>query len=159
MMPLVPSDTVDAMRPEPERIGLLGFEVTYLHSEPGARVSLLEWHAKPRAGGIPIHFHEHTEEAFYVLRGQLALWLDDEEVIREAGSYTVVPPGHQHTFWNPAEEAAVYLTPIAPGGFEDYLRELALGLQGAASDEQAASLRKRLSERHDIRVVGPPPRG
>jgi mannose-6-phosphate isomerase-like protein (cupin superfamily) len=147
------------MRPERERIELVGFEVTYLHSEPDGPVSLLEWHASPGAGGIPIHFHEQTEEAFYVLRGQIALWVDGEELIREAGSYTVVRPGQRHTFWNPANEPAAYLTPIAPGGFEDYLRELALGLREAASEEEAAALRERLGDRHDITVVGPPPRG
>jgi hypothetical protein len=52
-----------------------------------------------------------------VLRGRIALWLEGEEVVREAGSYTVVPPGQQHTFWNPTDEPAAYLTPIAPAGF------------------------------------------
>jgi mannose-6-phosphate isomerase-like protein (cupin superfamily) len=94
----------------------------------GGRVSLLEWHAGPRAGGIPVHLHERTEEAFYVLRGQIALWLEGEEVVRDAGSYTVVAPGQRHTFWNPTDEPAAYLTPLAPAGFEEYLRELALGL-------------------------------
>jgi mannose-6-phosphate isomerase-like protein (cupin superfamily) len=145
------------MGAEAERIELLGFEVIFLRSEPHAPVSVLEWHAGPQAGGIPIHFHEHTEEAFYVLRGQLAIWLDGEQAIREAGSYTLVRPGHQHTFWNPADQPAAYLTPIAPGGFENYLRELARGLQLAASDEEAAALRKRLADSHDITVVGPPP--
>jgi mannose-6-phosphate isomerase-like protein (cupin superfamily) len=141
-----------------ERIKLLGFEVTYLHSEPNGRVSLLEWHAGPQAGGIPVHVHEHTEEAFYVLRGKIALWLEGEKVVRDAGSYTVVPPGQQHTFWNPTDEPAAYLTPIAPAGFEDYLRELALGLESATSQEEGAALRGRLAERHDITVVAPPPR-
>jgi mannose-6-phosphate isomerase-like protein (cupin superfamily) len=140
-----------------ERIKLLGFEVTYLHSEPGGRVSLLEWHAGPRAGGIPVHLHERTEEAFYVLWGQIALWLEGEEVVRDAGSYTVVAPGQRHTFWNPTDEPAAYLTPLAPAGFEEYLRELALGLERATSEEEAAALRGRLADRHDITVVAPPP--
>ena len=67
----------------PERIKLLGFEVTYLHSEPNGRVSLLEWRAGPHAGGIPVHVHAHTEEAFYVLRGKIALWLEGKEVVLE----------------------------------------------------------------------------
>lgn len=143
----------------PERIQFLGFGLTYLQSQPTSSVSLLHWEAPPRAGGIPIHFHEHTEEGFYVLQGQLGLWLDGQEIVRQAGSYTVVSPGQRHSFWNPSDEPAEYLTPIAPPGFEDYLRELALGLQHAKSTDESAALRQRLSERYDITVVGPPPHG
>jgi oxalate decarboxylase/phosphoglucose isomerase-like protein (cupin superfamily) len=105
-----------------------------------------------------VHLHERTEEAFYVLWGQIALWLEGEEVVRDAGSYTVVAPGQRHTFWNPTDGPAAYLTPLAPAGFEEYLRELALGLERATSEEEAAALRGRLADRHDITVVAPPPR-
>jgi mannose-6-phosphate isomerase-like protein (cupin superfamily) len=142
----------------PQRLELLGFRVTFLHAEPDSPVSMLEWDAPPGAGGIPLHVHERTTEGFYVLRGRIALQLGEERVVRGAGSYTVVPPGHPHTFWNPGDEPAAYLTPIAPGGFEGYLRELALGLAAAPSEPEAAALRARLAERYDITVVGPPPR-
>jgi mannose-6-phosphate isomerase-like protein (cupin superfamily) len=144
--------------PARDRIEFLGFGVTYLHSEPGCPVALLHWDAPPGAGGIPVHVHERTEEGFYVLRGRLALWVDGEESVHAVGSYTVVRPGQPHSFWNPADEPAAYLTPIAPGGFEDYLRELAAGLRRARSADEAAALRARLAARHDIVVVGPPPR-
>ena len=42
--------------------------------------------------------------------------------------------GQRHTFWNPTDEPAACLTPIAPAGFEEYLRELALGLERATSE-------------------------
>jgi mannose-6-phosphate isomerase-like protein (cupin superfamily) len=147
------------MASAPEVIELLGHRVSFLHLDPQSRVSLLEWHAPAGTGGIPIHVHEHTEEGFYVLHGQLSLWVDDEELVRGPGSYTVVHPGQRHTFWNPAEEPATYLTPISPGGFARYLWELANGLKQARTDDEADVLRRRLSERYDIAVVGPPPRG
>jgi hypothetical protein len=68
-----------------------------------------------------------------------------------------VQPGQHHTFWNPTDEAASYLTPIVPGGFAEYLRELAAGLERTSSDEDETSLRKRLGEKYDVTVVGPPP--
>jgi hypothetical protein len=82
---------------------------------------------------------------------------EGEELVRGPGSHTVLRPGQPHTFWNPSDEPATYLTPIAPAGFEAYMRELASGLRDARSDEEAAALRERLSKRHDIEVVGPPP--
>ena len=145
------------MQPNADRIGLLGFGVTYLHRETDSGRALLSWDAPPRAGGIPVHVHERTEEGFYVLRGQLALWRDGDVVVRGTGSYTVVRSGQQHSFWNPADEPAAYLTAIVPPGIADYLRELAQGLRDAQSEEQATALRARLSARYDFRVVGPPP--
>jgi oxalate decarboxylase/phosphoglucose isomerase-like protein (cupin superfamily) len=117
-----------------------------------------EWRAPPRAGGIPVHVHDRTEEAFYVVDGEIALWLEDRSVVHRRGAYVVVPPGCVHTFWNPSDQPATYLTVMSPRGFERYLAELASGLRHVATDEEAAAVRQRLSTAYDITVVGPPPR-
>jgi hypothetical protein len=52
---------------------------------------------------------------------------------------------------------AAHLTPSAPGGFEDYLRELAIGLQRGRSEDETFARRKRFGEAYDITVIGPPP--
>jgi hypothetical protein len=49
------------------------------------------------------------------------------------------------------------LITMSPPGFERYFEELAEGLEAVGDDEEGAmSLRKALSEKHDIEVVGPP---
>jgi hypothetical protein len=68
-----------------------------------------------------------------------------------------VPQGRRHTFRNPTDRPATYLTVISPSGFERYLVELATGLRRVTTDEEAADLRRRLGEQYDITVVGPPP--
>ena len=141
-----------------ERFDLLGFDVTLLDGGPAASFSVQRWQAPNGAGGIPVHLHRRTEEAFYVIAGELALWLDDQVVVLSVGSYVLVPPGRRHSFWNPGERPATYITVMAPGGFERYLVELAAGLREAADGRQAAELRERLGEAYDITVVGPPPR-
>ena len=53
--------------------------------------------------------------------------------------------------------SAKLLSTVSPPGFEQYFEELAEGLAAAGEDaEVASSLRKALSEKHDIEVVGPP---
>lgn len=148
--------SVDAVESTPESLELLGFRVTF-HSPPNSRVALMEWEAPPGTGAIPVHLHERTEEGFYVLRGELALWVDDAVLARGAGSYTVIRPGQRHSFWNPGGRPAAYLTPISPGGVADYLRDLAVGLHSARSEADTVALRQRLAERYDVKVVGPPP--
>ncbi len=68
------------------------------------------------------------------------------------------PPGQRHTFWNPADEPAEYLTLISPPGFEQCLLQPALGLESVRSDEEAATLRARLGDSFDVTVLGPPRR-
>ncbi|MBA3629758.1 MAG: cupin domain-containing protein [Actinobacteria bacterium] len=139
-----------------DRFDFLGFRVADLHSDHDSACAVLEWHAPPRSGGPPIHFHDHTEEGFYVVRGEIALLIDDDELVRGPGTYTLVRAGQRHTFWNPGQEPADYLTLISPPGFEVYLRELARGLQQAPSEEDAVALRKRLGESYDVTVLGQP---
>ena len=141
-----------------ERFHLLGFDVTLLDGGPAASFSVQRWDAPPGAGGIPVHLHRRTDEAFYVIDGEIGLWLDDRVEVRPAGSYVRVPHGRPHSFWNPGERPAAYITVMAPGGFERYLVELAAGLRDVADEEQAGALRARLAAAYDITVVGPPPR-
>jgi mannose-6-phosphate isomerase-like protein (cupin superfamily) len=150
-------DTTARAPGKSEAFELLGFRVTCVHADRQGRFSLLRWDAPAGAGGIQMHFHSHTEEGFYVLAGELGLSLDGQEVVCGPGAYTAVAPGQHHSFWNPGTNPAAYLTPIAPGGFENYLRALAAGLHQTRSDQQAAALRQELSEAYDIVVVGPPP--
>lgn len=136
---------------------LLGFDVRLFESSSATRFSVQEWRAHPGAGGIPVHLHHHTDEGFYVVAGEIALLIDDEQTICGPGSYHAVEAGQRHTFWNPAQQPGVYLTIMSPGGFEQYLAELADGLRDAQTEDEVTALRKRLGEGYDITVVGPPP--
>jgi quercetin dioxygenase-like cupin family protein len=85
-----------------QRFDLLGFDVTLLDGGPAASFSVQRWQVPNDAGGIPVHLHRRTEEAFYVIAGELALWLDDQVLVLSAGSYVLVPPGRPHSFGTPA---------------------------------------------------------
>jgi hypothetical protein len=69
----------------------------------------------------------------------------------------LVPKGLEHAYWNEGKITAKMLITISPPGFERYFEELAEGLASAGDDEQVAtSVRKALSDKYDIEVVGPP---
>lgn len=42
------------------------------------------------------HTHEHEDEFFYVVKGQLTINLPDDQVLLEEGGYFVVPKGTCH---------------------------------------------------------------
>ena len=75
--------------------------------------------------GPPPHAHSHTTDTFYVLEGTLHVTVGDREIDAPAGSYILVPPGVVHTFANTSDAPVRFLNINAPGGWENYLRDLA----------------------------------
>jgi oxalate decarboxylase/phosphoglucose isomerase-like protein (cupin superfamily) len=100
---------------------------------------------------------QETDEAFYVLEGTFGFLAGERAFEGGAGAFVFAPKGLEHAYWNAGKTSAKMLITISPPGFERYFGELAEGLEAAGDDEQAAmGVRKALSEKHDIEVVGPP---
>ena len=134
-----------------------GNRMTFVYREPDATYSIVEWAAAPSAPGTPLHLHRETNEGFYVLEGTFGFEVGDRSLVAPAGTFLFVPRGLEHAFWNGGTTEARLLSTVSPPGFESYFEELAEGLAAAGDDVQAAmSLRKALSEKYDIEVVGPP---
>ncbi len=138
-------------------VRLPGNEITLVHSRPGGAYSLVEWVSAPGVPGTPLHIHRVTDEAFYVLDGTFGFQVGDRTVDGATGAFFYVPKGLEHAFWNEDSTPARMLITMSPPGFERYFEELAEGLAAVGDDAEAAmNIRKALSERHDIEVVGPP---
>jgi mannose-6-phosphate isomerase-like protein (cupin superfamily) len=87
--------------------------------------SITEGTFPPGMSGPPPHAHRVTTDTFYVLEGTLRVTVGEREIDAPAGSYILVPPGVTHTFANTSADPARFLNISAPGGWEDYLRDLA----------------------------------
>ena len=129
--------------------------VTYVHEDPVAGYALLEWEAPPGAPSPPLHVHHRTDEGFYVLSGSYSFVLDGETIDGPAGSHVLVRAGTRHTFWNDGDVPARCLIILTPPDFAPYFRELSIGLAAARTDDESIEVRRRLSARFDIEVVGP----
>lgn len=142
---------------EGETVSLPGNRISYVHREPDSAYSLVEWVAEPEVTGTPLHIHRVTDEAFYVLEGTFGFRVGEETVEAAAGSFVFAPKGIEHAYWNLGPVPAKMLITISPPGFERYFEDLAEGLATVdASDEAAMDLRRTLSEKYDIEVLGPP---
>jgi mannose-6-phosphate isomerase-like protein (cupin superfamily) len=134
-----------------------GNRLTFLYREPDAAYSIVEWAAALSAPGTPLHLHRATDEGFYVLEGTFGFQVGDRTLEAPAGTFVFVPRGLEHAFWNGGTTETRLLSTVSPAGFESYFEELAEGLAAAGDDAEAAtSLRKALSQKYDIEVVGPP---
>ena len=93
----------------------------------------------------------------YVLEGTFGFQVGEETVEGSAGAFVFAPKGAEHAFWNQGPSPARMLLMMSPPHFWRYLKELAEGLAAAREDAEAAmELRRMLSEKYDIEVVGPP---
>lgn len=134
-----------------------GNRISFVHREFDSAFSIVEWVAEPGAPGSSVHNHRVTDEAFYVLEGTFCFRLGEETVEGSAGAFVFAPKGIVHAFWNQGPSPARMLVMLSPPGFVRYLEELAEGLATVGTSEEAAmELRRKLSEKHDIEVVGPP---
>jgi mannose-6-phosphate isomerase-like protein (cupin superfamily) len=72
------------------------------YDDPGGGFDPPRWMA-------PVHIHHDDDEAWYVVDGELALLLGDDEVRVPVGGAALAPRGTAHTFWNPRPEPASYV--------------------------------------------------
>ena len=110
----------------------------------------------------PRHMHEHANELFYILEGEVTFLLgDDPEPFKAvSGSMVFIPRNTPHEFTITSPEPARYLFMYTPGGFERYVRassdpaaELCLPPPaGPLSAERLAEL-QALGQRYDSRWV------
>src|SRR5262249_43138131 len=68
-------------------------------ADVGGAYSLLQMEVQS-GNGNRLHVHHHAEEAFFVLEGELAIRIRDEEHRASAGSLILVPRGEPHSFAN-----------------------------------------------------------
>jgi quercetin dioxygenase-like cupin family protein len=87
--------------------------------------SLAEVTLAPGTSGPPPHSHRELLDSFYVLEGTLSVQVGEDEMDALAGAYAYIPPGVVHTFSNRSDEPVRFLNLNTPGGWEDYIRDLA----------------------------------
>ena len=138
-------------------VSLQGNQLTFVHPDPADAYSLIDWITPLGLPSPPLHIHRVTDEAFYVLEGTFGFQADEETIEGSAGAFVFIARGRKHTFWNQGSVPARVLIVLSPSGFERYFEELAEGLAVVGErPEEAMSLRKALSQRYDIEVVGSP---
>ena len=105
---------------------------------------------EPGFAGPPPHIHERLHDMFYVLDGTLTLRLGDETLELAPGSFACVPPGTVHTFSNRSDQPVRFLNFNTPGGWENYMRDLAGALADGNSTPDEIG---RIASRYDFRIV------
>ena len=78
-------------------LGAFGMTVKATGDNTGGLMTVLEAE-EPPGFGPPMHIHHDAAEAFYVLEGEYAMFLEDREVTCSAGTFIFIPAGMRHGF-------------------------------------------------------------
>jgi len=122
----IPSVAPIALQPgEGEARWFLGFLVTIKSSgaTTNGRVAVIE-HLGTQGLGSPLHVHHNEDEWFYVLEGELTIWVAGKTVAAGSGAFVFGPRDVPHTFVVSSAQAR-FLLVTEPGDFVGFVRALA----------------------------------
>src|SRR6185437_15568109 len=112
-------------RSEGRTIAVVGDVYRFLATGEDTNGKYALWEAVvPPGGGPPPHVHSREEEGFYVLEGEITLFLGDQRLIASAGMFANMPVGTPHSFKNEGGKPARMLISIAPAGLEQMFFEV-----------------------------------
>jgi quercetin dioxygenase-like cupin family protein len=123
------------------------------------RVAVIE-HMTPRGLGSPLHVHHREDEWFYVIEGELTVWVGGQVINAPAGSFVYGPRDIPHTFMV-SSETARYLLVTEPGNFAGFMRSLAEPATEAvipppATEPPDIAAMTQVAAEYGIEILGPP---
>jgi mannose-6-phosphate isomerase-like protein (cupin superfamily) len=148
---------------ELERVQPLWFidNLVHIHvdsEQSGGTLALTELRSR-RGEMPPLHVHHRDDETFYVVDGELSLFVGREHVILGPGQAALAPRGVPHSYRVESDEVRRLVT-NTPAGFEAFIRAVAepapveeLPPPGRPLD--AAALARAAAE-VGIEILGPP---
>src|SRR4051812_25222049 len=87
--------------------------------ESGGAMSVLSLDGPRAERPIPLHYHDEEHEFFYVFRGAVQLWADDESRVLQAGDFGYIPPSVLHAYQLRGHHST-FVGPIVPGGWDRF---------------------------------------
>jgi len=113
----------------------------------------------PQGSGPPLHVHHNEDETFFVLEGQVTMFVGDEQIGLEAGDFCFGPRGVPHAYLVRSPRARMLVT-ISPSGSEQLFLSLGVPVTGAEppTDTVMPPMPEmaRLFAGYGAEILGPP---
>jgi quercetin dioxygenase-like cupin family protein len=127
----------------------LGARVRVLDGDDA--LGLVDMIEVPAGDMSPLHVHHAHDEGFYVLFGEVTLYVPGDEITLSAGEFFLAPRGIPHAY-RVGDAPARWLVTSTPAGFERFVAEVATGRVTDPAQLTA------VAARHEIEILGPPGR-
>ncbi len=88
------------------------------HLVKNGNLSVIQERMSPQTSEVR-HFHEKSNQFFYVLKGEATIEIDGERRILKAGEGTEVPCGKPHQMFNNSNEPLEFLVVSCPPSHGD----------------------------------------
>ena len=128
-------------------------------AETGQAFSQIESEG-PRGDATPRHMHHNEDETFYVLEGEVTIYVGDHRMDLQAGDYCFAPRGIPHASIVRSDRAR-YLTTLSPAGLEQLFVELGVPVTGDEPPADAVMPPPdeigRIFGGYGVDIIGPPP--
>ena len=114
----------------------------------------------PRGTATPVHLHHNEDETFYVVEGEVTLFIGNERIDLSAGDYAFAPRGIPHASIARSEHARTLVT-MSPGGLEELF--VSSGLAVSENEQPAEEVLAPMDElvrsfaAYGVDILGPPP--
>ena len=145
-----------------EEVSLLGGLYRYRAVGADTANAYTVFEVESEAGfAAPVHSHDHEAEGFYVLDGEVTIFIGDKAVTMSPGGFVLAPPHAPHAFRFDSPSAKLLLI-VTPGdaGHEALFREMG----EPASEERRGAVvgpdfgkLAEIAARHGTTMIGPPP--
>ena len=99
-----------------------GHECDGWHLVKDKNLSVIEEFMPPGAAEIR-HHHEHSQQFFYILSGEVLIEVDGENTLIRAGSGIRILPGTRHQIRNPSSSAVRFLVVSQPPSHSDRIED------------------------------------
>jgi quercetin dioxygenase-like cupin family protein len=118
-------------------------------------------HLARRGNASPVHVHDRDDETFFVLDGELRVFVGEEEHTAGPGTVAVLPRCVSHAYVVTSATAR-FLTLHTPAGFEWFATEVgepaqALTLPPPPAGPPDFAALAQAAARHQITILAPPP--
>jgi quercetin dioxygenase-like cupin family protein len=112
-----------------------------------------------RGTATPLHVHPQDHESFYILEGELTIYLDGQPIAASAGSFVHIPKGYfPHAFQVDSETARFHV--LTTPAHEHFIRAASEPAQSRTIPQQEPldmeKVRAAAAE-HGVEILGPPP--
>ena len=114
----------------------------------------------PRGTATPMHIHLDQDEAFYVLEGEVVVFVDGDRVDLGPGDFAFAPRGTAHAYLVRSPRARMLVT-LSPAGLEELF--VSAGIPVTSPEPPAEGALPPVTElvalfaEYGCELVGPPP--